>query len=258
MRIVRFKLPGSSAVEYGAVFGNRIRYVEGDPFGKYKISDVAVNIDEVELYSSCCPGKIIALAANYKGGSGVSEDMVEPVIFIKPSTSIAAPYQEIMLPFKDVKTWGEPELGIVIGRKTRKISFSESEDAIFGYTSVNDITAENISGRDHHLARAKAADSFCPVGPWIDTEFKTADALIEGFQNGELVRRGNLKDRIWKDEQIVWWLSQWMTLETQDIIITGTPPRVRERLYLENGDVYEVRISGLGNLKNRFVKKPII
>jgi hypothetical protein len=116
-----------------------------------------------------------------------------------------------------------------------------------------DVTAENVEGRDHHLARSKGADTFCPIGPWIDTEFDSSDARIEAYQNEKLIRQGNLSNRIWKDEQVLQWLSQWMTLDIGDIILTGTPPRVTEKTFLNDGDIFEVKIEGLGSLKNRFV-----
>ncbi|MBU4488970.1 MAG: fumarylacetoacetate hydrolase family protein [Candidatus Omnitrophica bacterium] len=255
MRFIRFLKSNSQDIAYGCVIDDVVRSIQGDPFGNYTVGVTVGNLNDIKLLSPCLPSKIIALAANYKGATGVTENMKEPITFIKPSTSITGPYEDIICPFKDVNVWGEAELGIVVGRRLKNASSREAKEAIFGYLCANDITADNTEGRDHHLVRSKGADSFCPVGPWIDTEFDPRDAKIEAFQNGKLIRRGNLKDRIWKDDDIIQWLSQWMTLEQGDIVLTGTPPRVVEKTYLEEGDIFEVKIEKLGSLKNKFILK---
>lgn len=255
MRFVRFERPVSGDIAEGCVIGEEVKYIKGDIFGEYTIAKAAGNIKDLKLLSPYIPNKVIALAANYKGATGVTENMKEPLVFIKPSTSVIGPYEEIVSPFKDTNIWGEAELGIVVGKRLKDATLSETRDAIFGYLCANDITADNIEGRDHHLVRSKGADTFCPIGPWIDTEFDPRDADIEAFQNGKLIRKANLKDRIWKDDKIICWLSQWMTIEQGDIIITGNPPRVTEKTYLKDGDIFEVKIEGLGSLKNRFVSK---
>ncbi len=254
MRFIRFKRSGTEEITYGCVIGDNVKPLKGNLFGSYKIENNTMKLRDVRLLNPCVPGKIVALAANYGGATGVTEDMKEPVVFMKPSGSIQGPEETIVSPFKDAKVWGEAELGIVVGRKLKNApSASEAKKAIFGYLCANDVTAENVEGRDHHLARSKGADTFCPIGPWIDPDFEPSDAIIEAYQNGVLLRRGNLSDRIWKDVKVIEWLSHWMTLNEGDIILTGTPPRVRERTYLSNGDIFEVRIERLGSLKNRFV-----
>ena len=146
-------------------------------------------------------------------------------------------------------------MGIIVGKHLHRASISEAKEAIFGYVCANDVTAENIDARDHHLARSKAADTFCPIGPWIDTDFIPGKAAIEAYQDKRLIRKGTLDKRIWKDEETLRWLSQWMTLDAGDLILTGTPPRVAEKVYLNDGNTFEVKIEGLGCLKNRFVVK---
>jgi 2-keto-4-pentenoate hydratase/2-oxohepta-3-ene-1,7-dioic acid hydratase in catechol pathway len=184
----------------------------------------------------------VALAINFPGATGLTETMPEPLVFLKAGTSACGPYDDIVSPFPGINVWGECELALVIGRN----------NSIYGYAAANDVSADNIEGWDHHLARSKAADTFCPLGPWIDTEYEPRNRRIEGLQNGELIRRGNSDDRLWQDERIVRRLSTWMTLEPWDVILTGAPARVVPRRYLKEGDEFAVRIEGLGELRNRF------
>lgn len=256
MKFIRFTTENSNQPRYGCLIDEEIKAMTGSPFEQYTIGQTVGRLEDVQLLSPCLPTKIIGLAANYQGATGVTENMSEPLIFLKPGGSVVGPYDDIVCPFKDVRVWGETELGIVMSRRLKNASKSEARKAIFGYLCANDTTAENIEGRDHHLVRSKGIDTFCPVGPWIDTEFNPREAVIESYQNGKLIRQGNLKNMIWKPEKIVHWLSQWMTLEQGDIIITGTPPRVVEKRYLEEGDIYEVKIEGLGSLKNKFTRHP--
>jgi 2-keto-4-pentenoate hydratase/2-oxohepta-3-ene-1,7-dioic acid hydratase in catechol pathway len=140
----------------------------------------------------------------------------------------------------------------VIKKRLRKVSAEAVRDAILGFTIANDVSAENIEGRDHHLLRSKGADSFCPMGPWIDTEYDPVDRLVEAFHNGTLIRSGRTSERIWDDVKILSWLSSWITLEAGDVVLTGTPPRLTPRRYLRDGDTFSARVEGLGQLTNTF------
>ena len=253
MKVIRFTNQHHNEPTYGCVINNQVRLLKGDPFTYYTIEEVVGSLDQVNLLPPCVPSKVIGLASNYIGATGVTENMKEPLIFVKPASSICGPFDDIICPFENAKAWGETELGIVIGKKTKSVSKQEAPESIFGYLCANDVTVDNIESRDHHLARAKGADTFCPIGPWIDTQFKPADAMISGWQNKRLIRQATLDKRIWQDSDIIHFLSQWMTLEVGDVIITGTPPRVVEKTYLNHGDIFEVEIAGLGRLKNRFL-----
>ena len=120
----------------------------------------------------CEPRKVIATAINYPGATGLSKEMAEPLVFLKPSTSVIGPNEDIISPMSGLKVWGECELGIVIGQTLKNADYQKAKESIFGYTIGNDVSAENILDRDHHLARSKGMDTFCVLGPWIDTEFK--------------------------------------------------------------------------------------
>jgi 2-keto-4-pentenoate hydratase/2-oxohepta-3-ene-1,7-dioic acid hydratase in catechol pathway len=252
MRLVRFQTRNGIS-EFAWVDGEQLFRAISNPLEGKEVGEFIANLPEVKLLAPCIPGKVIALGINYAGATGYTSDIKEPLIFLKSGTSVCGPGDDIVCPFRGVRVWGEPELAIVISRRLRQAtSLEEARLAIFGYTLANDVSADNIAGRDHHLARSKSADTFCPLGPWVDTDYNPSGRIISGYQNGELIRQGNTDDRIWKEVEAIYWLSQWMTLEPWDVILTGTPPRVRPRRYLANGDIYTVEIEGLGMLSNRF------
>jgi 2-keto-4-pentenoate hydratase/2-oxohepta-3-ene-1,7-dioic acid hydratase in catechol pathway len=240
MKIVRYLDSGSPVL--GCVSDESVFRLEGDPFDRPKRGPAKGPLSSIKLLAPCQPHKVVAVGINYPGATGLTATMAEPLVFLKAGTSASGPYDDIVSPFGETPVWGECELALVMG----------PNNSIFGYTAANDVSAENIEGWDHHLARSKAADTFCPLGPWIDTEYEPANRLIEGFQNEELIRRGNSDDRLWQDSRIVTWLSTWMTLEPWDVVLTGAPTRVVPRRYLKEGDEFVVRIAGLGELRNRF------
>jgi len=244
MKIVRYLDRGAPA--WGSTIEGAVFQLSRDPLDQFSIGPQVGTLESVRLLAPCRPGKIIALGINFPRATGLTATMTEPLVFLKPGTSVCGPYDDIVSPFPDTRVWGECELAVVIGKNGR----------IFGYTAANDVSADNIEGWDHHLARSKAADTFCPLGPWIDTNYSPANRSIEGLQNGELIRRGNSDDRLWQDDRAVAWLSGWMTLEPWDVVLTGAPTRVVPRRYLSEGDLFVVRIDGLGELRNRFRKAP--
>ena len=212
-----------------------------------------VNLPEVDrYYAPCLPQKLMAIAINFKEVIGFREDMEEPMIFFMPPTCLANPLETIHNPFPSKPWWGEAELSVVISKKTHNISEDDVDDHILGFTIANDVTVENVEGRDHHLARSKCANGFCPIGPWIDTEFNADDCVIEAVQNGEVIRRGRSSEQFWQYRKIVSELSKWVQLEPWDVILTGNPPDTVGMRYLSDGDTYIARVVGLGELENRF------
>jgi 2-keto-4-pentenoate hydratase/2-oxohepta-3-ene-1,7-dioic acid hydratase in catechol pathway len=181
--------------------------------------------------------------------------MVEPVIFLKGANTITSGKEVVHLPFP-LNCWGESELGFVV-KKTIKDMGNEEFDSssyILGFLPCNDVSCSNISERDHHLARSKSADNFCPVGEYIDTEYNPENKSIKAYHNGELLRDGNTSEFIWNPNKIIYELSKWMTLCPGDLILTGAPKRTRDRQFLEDGDEYAVEIEGLPILTNTFTK----
>jgi 2-keto-4-pentenoate hydratase/2-oxohepta-3-ene-1,7-dioic acid hydratase in catechol pathway len=252
MKVVRFRREDGS-ISFGALGDDGdVRELAGDPLRDRRPGPVVGTAADLRLVAPCQPGKLVCLAINYEGATGVIEGMREPLVFLKPSSATCGPGDTIRCSFPDVAVWGEAELAVVIGARLRDAAPEQVRHAIFGYTAANDVSADNCEDWDHHLARSKAADTFCPLGPWIDTEYDPSDRLVEGLQNGELIRQGRTSQRLWNDTQILSWLSTWMTLEPWDVILTGTPPRIVPRRYLEDGDIYTVRIEELGVLTNPF------
>ena len=250
MKIVRFLDQGVDTP--GVLEGEKVHRVSGDLLGEYRIERDFVLLSEVKLTPPCVPQKIIGVAINFQGATGLLEGMSEPLVFLKAPTCLVGHNETIVSPFRDVNVWGESELAIVIKTRAKNVTREEAGKAILGYTIANDVSADNIHGWDHHLARSKAADTFCPLGPHIETEFDPRGKVIEGYHNGRLLRRGTADDRIWKDRELVSLLSAWMTLEPWDVIVTGAPIRVREREFLKDADNFTCRIEGLGELSNEF------
>lgn len=210
-----------------------------------------VSLSDVILLPISDPEKVVGVAQNYNGVSGVIGDGHEPLIFLKSPTSIIGPKDEIRRPFENLNVWGESELAIIVGR--RKIEASgHSRPSIFGYSLANDVTIENTNGNDHHLAKSKSPDTFCPLADFVDTSFVPKCQSIRGFQNGLLIREAQLSDRILEDQAIVDWVDRWMTLAPGDIVLTGAPPRVGDRFFLNDGDIYSVEIEDLGCIENVF------
>jgi 2-keto-4-pentenoate hydratase/2-oxohepta-3-ene-1,7-dioic acid hydratase in catechol pathway len=255
MRYVRYKYKGFT--ECGFLLENdAIQQVEELSYEGLRsqkiINTKSLSLSDVELVSPCEPRKIIATAINFPGATGLTNAVDEPLIFIKPSSSMIGPNQTICSPFENTSVWGEPELALVIGKTLSRATTEEAVQAIFGYTIGNDVSCENVHEWDHHLARSKGADTFCVLGPWIDTEFKPEGKRIVGYHNKTLIRDGYCQERLRKEPELLVWLSSWMTLEPGDVILTGAPSRVRERMYFEEGDSFTCAIDGLGELSNPF------
>ena len=252
MKIVRYSNLNGEA-HFGYLEKNNVYEALGEPLKEFKKGKNVGSLDSLKLLAPCSPSKVIAIAINFPGIEKYSPLMKEPLVFIKPGTCIANPYDQIVNPFSDLPWWGEAELAVVIKKKMRNVSDDNVRENVLGFTIGNDVTVENIEERDHHLARSKCADAFCPVGPWIDTEFDATDCLIEAVQNGEVIRRGRSSQQVWQWPKIISWLSTWMTLEPWDIVLTGNPPDTVGMRYVNHGDIYTARIEGLGELTNKFL-----
>jgi 2-keto-4-pentenoate hydratase/2-oxohepta-3-ene-1,7-dioic acid hydratase in catechol pathway len=253
VKLVRYR--EGKILRFGEVVGDRVLPVRGDPLKGGAGRGRGVPLRSVRLAAPCAPTKVVAVAINYKEATGATAGMKEPLVFLKSPEGVIGPGEAIRCPFRGVRVWGEPEIAVVIGRRLSGASVRTARRGIFGYTIANDVSAHNVQGWDHHLARSKAADTFCPLGPWIDTRFEPGDHRIEGWHNDVLLRRGRAGDRLWKDAALIAWLSRWMTLNPWDVVLTGTPPRTRDRLFLREGDTFACEVEGLGRLENRFTRR---
>ncbi len=252
MRIVRYSpKDDAGVVECGALVDGKVHRLNGDPLGGPAIGQEVAPVAEVELLVPCVPTKVLAAAMNYYGKSDRDPNMTEPLIFLKSPTSLCGPEDDILSPFLTKRHWGEPEVAVVMKRKLYRPSRDEIPAAILGYTSANDVTAENVDGLNHHLARSKAANTFCPVGAYIDTDFDYRDKKLSGWHEGHLLFSGNTSDFFWDPLELVYRVSQYISLEPWDIVLTGSPALTGELTFLQSGETFTVEIEGLPVLKNR-------
>lgn len=248
MKFVRFKI--KSGIRYGLVCKNHVLEIEGDIFNQYRVSETKHDFCDLKILSPCVPTKIIAIGLNYRShaeelGMTLPED---PMIFMKPTTAVIGPDEEIIYPDMSSRVDYEGELAVVIGKKCRFVAEADSEKYIAGYTCFNDVTARDLQRKDVQFTRAKGFDTFAPMGPFIETDINPCNVKIETFLNGEKKQSGNTSDLIFPVRTIVSFLSKIMTLCPGDIIATGTPSGIGP---MKRGDVVEVRIEGVGSLSNR-------
>ncbi len=205
-------------------------------------------LSEVALLAPVRPGKVIALGYNYKDLVGERVAYDEPVIFLKPPSAVIGPGETIVLQ-EDRKVWTEVELAIIIGKTCRHVSPQQAPDHILGFTIGNDVTMSNCHGRDHHLARSKGWDTFCPLGPAIVTGVDTSSLKMTNSINGRVMQSSSTDKRILNDAEVVSFLSHFFTLEPGDVILTGTPANAEDSV-IRDGDRVSVSIEGLGTLTN--------
>ena len=248
MRFIRYA-NREGAEQYGWINDDQIGMVEGYLFGEYRRLEANTSISNIKLLAPIQPSKIICLGRNY--ADHAKEQGVEipesPILFMKPPTSIIGLNDKILLPVQSQQVEHEAELVVVIGKKGRWITVDNAQQYIFGYTIGNDITARDLQHRDGQWTRAKGFDTFCPIGPWIETDLDPADTLITCRVNSELRQMASTREMVFTVPQIVAFVSTVMTLLPGDLIFTGTPAGIGP---LENGDEVEVEIEGIGVLRN--------
>lgn len=196
--------------------------------------------------------KVIGLAYNYKSLVGIKDQYEEPLFFLKSPTSICPHNSCVPYPEFAAYVWVEVELAVIIGRDCHRVTEDEAEACILGYSIGSDITAENVHGRDWHLARSKALDRFSPIGPFLVTGLCTDNLEVRSYINGKEFQRGNTSDRILNDRQAVSLLSRYVTLKPGDVILTGTPAGARASV-VKKGDIVTHCIDQLGELIFRIV-----
>ena len=205
---------------------------------------------DVRLVAPVLPSKVVAVGRNYLDHvreMGADKPPSEPMIFLKPSTSVIGPGEPILLPWQSEQVEHEAEIAVVIGRLCRDVPEDRVNEVILGYTCANDVTARDLQGTDGQWGRAKGFDSFCPLGPWIETDLDVEDATVTCTVNGELRQSAVGADMVRAIPELVAWISSVMTLLPGDVILTGTPAGVGR---LEAGDETSVSISGIGTLTN--------
>jgi 2-keto-4-pentenoate hydratase/2-oxohepta-3-ene-1,7-dioic acid hydratase in catechol pathway len=248
MQIVRF-LTKDNQIQYGWLQNDLIGKFEGLPFGDHQRCKPEIPLMKVKLLAPHVPGKIICIGRNYL--EHVKEVGAEPtnvpIIFLKPPSSVIGPGEVIQLPPQSTQVEHEGELAVYIGKRGRWIPVESAKNHILGYTIANDITARDLQRRDGQWTRGKGFDTFCPVGPWIETDFNPFDALITTHVNGQLRQMASTRDMIFSIHQLIAFISSVMTIETGDLILTGTPAGLGP---LVDGDSVKVAIEGIGELIN--------
>ncbi len=217
----------------------------------------SVDLDAVRLLPPCAPTKIVCVGRNYPEHAREFGNEVppEPLIFLKPPSSLIASGDEIVYPTLSQRVDFEGELGVIVGRRARRVGKDEAMDYVLGYTCLNDVTARDLQRKDGQWTRGKGFDTFCAVGPWMvgrnDVPFE--NLRVRTYLNGELKQDGAVRDMMFSVSAIISFVSEFMTLEPGDLIATGTPPGVGP---MEPGSKVHIEIEGIGTLRNTVVKSP--
>jgi 2-keto-4-pentenoate hydratase/2-oxohepta-3-ene-1,7-dioic acid hydratase in catechol pathway len=248
MRVVQFRSNGASRM--GVLESDdAIRALDGDPFSGGQPGAVVAQLNDVELLAPCAPSKILCIGSNFASAVRAKKRPwpTAPVAFLKTSNAITGPDTDVIRP-PDVTTFEyEGEMAVVIGKTASKVSAAQAMDYVFGYACSNDMTVRDWQQTDQHWTRAKASDTLCPLGPWIETDIDPSDLSLKVTVNGQLRQDGRTGDMIFRIPDIIEYLSRTITLYPGDLILTGTPLGAHP---VVDGDVMEVEIEGLGLLRN--------
>jgi len=271
MRLIRYqptsiddsqtpRTPGDPSTAFGWILdepGNPlVGPIDGSPFEGFRRLEVNQPLESVRLLAPILPTKIICVGRNYAAhahehGAEVPD---APLIFLKPPSSLIGPGAPIVLPPQSQQVEHEAELVVVIGKRGRWIPIENALDYVLGYTCGNDVTGRDLQNRDGQWTRAKGFDTFCSIGPWIETDFDPADSLVTCHVNGEMRQMASTRDMVFNVRQLIAFISSVMTLEPGDLLMTGTPAGVGPLLA---GDSVEVTIEGLGALRNPVIAEGI-
>jgi 2-keto-4-pentenoate hydratase/2-oxohepta-3-ene-1,7-dioic acid hydratase in catechol pathway len=251
MQIVRFRAAGKT--RYGALERSGVVEYSGTPWSLFKRGRRRYALPQVVLLAPTVPSKVVAVGLNYRDHAAEMGLPIpdEPRIFLKPPSAIIGPDDPIVLPPQSTRVEHEAELAVVMKKRCRNVPIERVRDHVLGYTCLNDVTARDIQARDRGPTRAKAFDTFCPLGPCIATDIEPNAVTVEAFVNGIVRQSGSTKDFVFPVEDVVARVSEIMTLLPGDVIATGTPAGVGP---LSAGDRVEIRIDGIGTLKNPVVK----
>lgn len=246
MKLIKFEI--NNLVKQGILEDDKIIEIHGD-FLQYSKTGTEFNYEDVKLLAPIIPEKIICIGLNYHDHAKEMNFPIpeEPVLFIKPPTALIGPNTSIIYPTISRQVDYEAELAIVISKKAKDVSMDDAGDYILGYTCANDVTARDIQSKDGQWSRAKSFDTFLPLGPYIETEINPSELGIKTIVNGHIKQNSNTREMIFSIPYIVSFVSQVMTLNYGDVIITGTPHGIGP---LQIGDEVIVEIEGIGCLRN--------
>ncbi|MGH2531015.1 MAG: fumarylacetoacetate hydrolase family protein [Thermomicrobiales bacterium] len=249
MRIVRYvghDGPAMGVVEHKTVFA-----ANGDLFAALAKGDEIGPLASINLMAPLDPGKIVCVGLNYAAlvteRDATRQIPDEPVIFMKPPSAVIGPDQPIEIAHLDHPTHYEAEVVVVIGRTSRRAPESGALNHVLGYTCGNDVSDRTLQGKDGQRVRAKGFDTYCPLGPWIETDLDPTSVKVESRLNGEVRQSATTADMLFPIPFLISFISHIMTLHPGDVIMTGTPFGVGP---LTPGDVIDVTVGGIGTLRN--------
>jgi len=219
------------------------------PFDTVTVLGEPLDDKQFSFLAPCQPSKVVAVGLNYKmHAAELAMALPEaPLLFLKPSTSVIGSQEDIIYPAMSARVDFEAELGVVIKKTCKQVEPNQADDYILGYTCLNDVTARDLQQQESQWTRAKSFDTFCPIGPYIETDFDWRGKRITAKLNGQVKQDSNTDDLIFGIEELVSFISHVMTLNPGDVIATGTPSGIGP---MQRGDVVEVWVEGLGTLKN--------
>jgi len=261
MKLCRFQPKGNAAaateILQGVISGDNVRQISGDMLGKWEVTSRSWPVADVKLLPPVAPSKIVALGRNYADHAAEFNNVPpkEPLIFLKPPSSLLAPGDPIVLLPEVQRIDFEGELAVVMGRTCRNLKNGEDyRPYVAGYTLLNDVSARDYQALDKQWTRAKAFDTFCPLGPVLETEFDVATGTIETSLNGVRKQYAPFTSMLFPIDVIIPWVSRVMTLLPGDVIATGTPAGVGP---MKAGDVVEITVPGIGTLRNPAVNPAV-
>lgn len=247
MKIGRFLY--KKDIKWGIVEDGCIEILKDEPFKKIKLTSQKIPTAKIKFLPPVAPTKIILVGLNYKDHA--KELKMElpkaPVIFLKPNTALIGHNENIVYPQGVRQLDYEAELAVVIAQEAKNIKEQDADKYIFGYTCLNDVTARDLQRKDGQWTRAKSFDTFCPLGPWIETQLQPSNLEIKSYLNGQMKQDSSTSNLIFSVRRLIGFISGIMTLFPGDIISTGTPYGVGP---MQRGDTIEVEIENIGRLKN--------
>jgi 2-keto-4-pentenoate hydratase/2-oxohepta-3-ene-1,7-dioic acid hydratase in catechol pathway len=258
MKLCRFQVKSAAApaeILQGVISGDTVRQISGDILGKWEEASRSWPLAGVKLLPPVVPSKIVALGRNYADHAAEfnNQPPKEPLIFLKPPSSLLAPDDPIVLLPEVQRIDYEGELAVVMSRPCHGLrDGADWRPYVLGYTLLNDVSARDYQALDKQWTRAKAFDTFCPLGPAIETEFDVTNGTIETLLNGVRKQHAPFTDMLFPVDVIIPWVSRVMTLLPGDVIATGTPAGVGP---MKAGDVVEIVVPGIGTLRNPTVNR---
>jgi len=255
MRIAKFAIAGEA--RFGLLDGPELVVFKGHPlFSGYETTGERIPLKDVQLLPPTLPTtKVVCVGKNYLDHAAEmgGEAPAEPLIFLKPNTTLVGHGEPIILPAISSRVDHEVELAIVIGDIARKVAAVDAHKFVWGYTVANDVTARDLQAKDGQWTRAKGFDTFCPLGPWIETEFEVEDQVIESRVDGDLRQHAKVSEMVHPVSRIIEHVTAFMTLFPGDVILTGTPAGIGQ---IVAGDSVTCSIEGIGELTNPVIADP--